>query len=239
MSDVFQTYERTYLSTKRFPQFFEVDVQSSMKVFKCGSCYPLSGRDENGCKIVLIRMGQMDLKTNTTYDYIRLFCYTLTVLLQEEETQIAGLVAIFDFANAGLQHILSPMDLLDFMKFVNSCGIVRKKRAIFMNFPSFGNIFLTMLKSLLSKKLKSRLFIIKNLNELQKLVNPKLLPKEYGGIKPEAEMMQDFLDLRDHHKESLQKLLSFKLDWSRIPHEKIFWTDADEKVGSFRRLEID
>lgn len=210
-----------------------------MKVFKDRSCYPLSGRDEDGCKIVLVRMGQMDLKANTTYDYMRLFCYTLTVLLQEEETQIAGLVVVFDFADAGLQHILSPLDLLDFMKFVHSCGIIRKKRAIFMNFPSFGNIFLTMLKSLLTKKLKSRFFVIKNLKELHSLVNPKLLPKEYGGVKPEAEMMQEFLDLRDRHKESLQRLLSFKLDWSKIPNEKIFWADTDKNVGSFRRLEID
>lgn len=99
MNETFQTFERMYLSRKRYPQFFDYtpeDFEKMIKLFDTGYCFPLSERDSEGRKIILIRTEKCDMNIYTTYDAVRILCYVITVLLEEEETQIAGVICLFD-----------------------------------------------------------------------------------------------------------------------------------------------
>lgn len=92
-------------------------------------------------------------------------------------------------------------------------------------------------KSTLSLKLKKRLSLLKHSADLKNHIDQALLPQ--GGTRTEAEMMEAFSKLRAEKRENLLRLLEFKVDWSKVPHERIWSKEEDETVGSFRRLEID
>jgi CRAL/TRIO domain len=175
----------------------------------------------------------------TTYDAVRLLCYVITVLVEEEETQISGIICLFDHANANLKHLMTPTDVRDFMHFVKNCSACRQKGTYVMNLPSFANFILEIFKSTLSAKLRKRFFLLKNKDDLKNHIDIELLPKSYGGKRTEEDMMEDFKKLRDDKRQNLLKFLEVKIDWSKVSPEKIFSKEEDETVGSFRKLEID
>jgi hypothetical protein len=214
-------------------------LDKALKLFDTGYCYPLSKRDSEGRRIILIQTGKMDPDLYTSYDATRLLCYVVTVLLEEEETQIAGIICVFDHSNVTLRHAMNPLDLKDFMDFAKKCTTCRQKGTYIMNLPSFANILMEIFKSTLSEKLKKRIFLLKGTDELKNYIDPSLLPKQYGGTESEEEMMKEFLNLRERKFVNLRKFLEAKIDWDKVSLDKI-WSNEDEaNVGSFRKLEID
>lgn len=91
-------------------------------------------------------------------------------------------------------------------------------------------------KKTASEKLRARLFHPKDIDELKTLINPALLPKEYGGTIPEEVMMAEFSRLVVLNDETLKRTLNFEIDETKIPQQQ---TSEVEVVGSFRKLEID
>lgn len=88
-----QTFERFYLARKKYSQFFpenSPNFERAMNFLKTGYCFPLSERDENGCRIVLVQTKRLDTSMYNIFDGIRLSMFVMAVLLEEEETQIAG-----------------------------------------------------------------------------------------------------------------------------------------------------
>jgi hypothetical protein len=243
MNETFQTFERMYLSRKRYPQFFDYtpeDFDKMLKLLETGYCLALSDRDEEGRKIILIRTERCDMNIYSTYDAIRLLCYVITVLLEEEETQIAGIICLFDHAGSNMKHLMTPTDVRDFMHFVKHCSACRQKGTYVMNLPSFANFLLEIFKSTLSEKLKKRFFLIKSKEDLKNHFDVNILPKSYGGKLTDEEMLADFKKLRDEKRPNLLKFLEVKIDWSKVSPEKISSKEeVEEAVGSFRKLEID
>lgn len=242
MKETFQAFERVYLAEKRYPKFFEYSEENMQKMFKLfdtGYCYPLPGRDDEGRKIILMRTGKLDYDVFSTHDSVRLLIYVITALLEEEETQIAGIMLIFDHANSTIRHAISPVDLLDLMDFSKKCSAVRQKGTIVMNLPSFGVVLLELFRSVLSEKMKKRLVVLKNSDDLKNHVNLSMLPKEYGGTTSEAEILESFLQFRESKRANLQMLLDAKIDWDNVNHDKVWSNHDDEGIGSFRKLEID
>ena len=76
----------------------------------------------------------------------------------------------------------------------------------------------------------------KDMEDLKNFIDPQLLPKEYGGLLPEAEHMENFDEFFKTVRPNLDKIRSRIVDWSKVPdvQEKL-----KETVGSFRKLEID
>lgn len=134
---------------------------------------------------------------------------------------------------------MRPVDVRDFMDFVKNCSVARIKNSYVANLPSFAHFMIELFKSAMSDKLRKRLFIVKSSSELKNHIDKSILPKEYGGTRTEAEMMQDFVKLRESKQHLIQKVLDFSIDWNKVPIEKIHSDDDFESVGSFRKLEID
>lgn len=225
------------LSRKRYPQFFDADIEASIKMFDSGFCYPLDQRDEHGRRVVLVQIHKWDPSLYTVYDAIRLYCYIYSVLLEEEETQIAGIVSVYDFAGVTMKHLMAPKDLVDMIDFIQKCTAVRNKGDIVMNLPSFTQFLVEIALSAMNEKIRKRLVIMKQGDELMNYIDRELLPKHFGGIRSEGEMMQAFLKLRDEHRQKLHEYYSFKLDNAKVPPSKFL--SSKDVVGSFRKLEID
>lgn len=242
MDEAFQTLEKKYLAPKRYPQFFDAEAHNMgkmMKLFEAGACYPLIERDDEGRRIVLLQSIKWDTEIFSVHDAMRLLSYVNTVLLEEEETQIAGVVFVFDFAGANLKQIMSPMDARDFMDCMKKCQTGRLKGTYFMNLPSFANVLMELFMQLLSEKLRKRVVVLKSSDELKNYINPSWLPQEYGGTKSEAEMRQAFIKFRDEKQEKLLQFFDYRVDWNKVPHDKIWSKEDEEAIGSFRKLEVD
>lgn len=241
MKEAFETFERLSLIKKRYSRFFDVEKSSYatiLKLYETGFCYPLKNSDE-GRRIILIQTNKWNPEIFSVYDTIRLYCFVISTLLEEEETQIAGIITIFDYQELTLQQMMSPKDLMEFIDFVKNCSTTRQKGSYIVNLPSIGNVLMEFTKSILSQKLRERLFIVKHTNDLKNFINPSLLPEKYGGDQKEKEMLESFLNLYDKHRENVHKSLEFEPDWSKVSHEKIWSKNEDEPIGSFRKLEID
>jgi hypothetical protein len=242
MDDAFQIFERLYLSRKRYPQYFDYtpeDFEKMLKLLDTGYCLALPDRDSEGRKVILVQTERCDMNVYSTYDVVRLLCYVVTVVLEEEETQIAGIILLFDHAGASVKHLMTPTDARDFIHFVKHCCACRQKGTYTMNLPSFANFMFELTMSLLNEKLKKRLFLIKSPDELKNIFDVNILPEKYGGKHSEEKILEEFKKLRDANRPNLLKFLEVKIDWSKVSPEKLMSKDEDETVGSFRKLEID
>lgn len=239
IDEAFQTFERMHMAKKRCAQFFKQDIEASMKMFDSGYCYPLSERDEEGRRVVLVQTRKWNPDVFSVYDATALICYITFILLEEEETQIAGITYVFDHKEITLRHAISPLDARDLMYFVKNCAACRQKGYYTVNLAPFANFIVELFRSFLSEKLKKRFFVLKTFEELKDHINPALLPMHYGGTRSEIDMKQDFLKLHDKHQENVRKFLELKIDWSKVPHDKIWSNSEESNVGSFRKLDID
>lgn len=239
MNEVFQTFENYYLSRKRYPRFFANAIGDSMKMFSTGCCYPLAGRDNEGRKVVILQAGKWDPDEFSYLDALRLYCYISMVLCEEEETQIAGIVGISDYSHVSATNLPSPADLSDFIDISKKVATFRQKGNYIVNLPSFGRFLFEIAMSIMTEKLRSRLHIVRNKSDMKNFINPAILPTEYGGICSKQDMMKEFLALEEKHVKNLRKLSDFKIDFSKVDVSKNESRNDEEKIGSFRTLEID
>lgn len=234
----FQLLENCYLAPKRYPQFSNINEGDANKFFATGCCYPLIERDEEGRRIVLVQSRKLDPDKFTAHDLIKFIACVLAVLLEEEETQIAGCIIIIDHTNVSIRHLGTTSDFSDQVNFSLERMVVRHKALYVTNLPAFGRFLWDFFKSFLSNKLTKRVHLLKH-DELKDYINPALLPTHYGGTRTEDEMVEAFLQLVAERKENVTKFLDFNIDWSKVPKEKLWPKGEEEIVGSFRKLEVD
>lgn len=239
MKEVFQTIERFYLSRKRYPKFFNTDMEDSMKMFITGCCYPLAGRDSDGRKIVMIHVEKWDINEFSNFDATRLLCYINMVLCEEEETQIAGVKCVFDYTYFGAKDVMALGDFTDFIDFSIKCANIRQGGNYFVKLPMFLSFLLEIGKSMLSKKMKKRIHVIKSFDELKAHIDPSMLPLECGGKIPQSLMMQEFVELHEKHLENLRKITNFKVDYSKVSFKKVWSNNDSGDIDSFGNLKID
>lgn len=65
-------------------------------LFDRGYAYPLTSRDDEGKKIILIQVRKFDTKIFNSCDAIRLLVLIVSTLMEEEETQITGKSTILE-----------------------------------------------------------------------------------------------------------------------------------------------
>jgi CRAL/TRIO domain len=158
-------------------------------------------------------------------------------LLEEEETQIAGVATIIDHGGITMKHtaLFTVSDIVDFATCLKS-AVGRYKQLFLVNLPTFAVFLLDVARSTLSDKLKERIVLPKNMEDMKNYIDLSMLPKEYGGLLPEAEHMEIFNVYFRNVRPKLEEIKARVIDWNKVPD---FKGSAAETVGSFRKLEID
>lgn len=108
----------------------------------------------------------------------------LGVASTEPETQIRGVVNIFDLDGFSLQQALlfTPSFAKMLVDLLQDVFPFRLKALHFVNQSKFFKIAFAVLKPFLKEKLRNRLYFHgKDMTSLHKHVSPDCLPKEYGG----------------------------------------------------------
>lgn len=156
--------------------------------------------------------------------------------MEEEETQIAGTATIIDHEGMTMRQtsMFSVTDIVDFADCIkNSVG--RHKKLYVVNLPPFALFLLEAARATLSDKLKSRIVIAKDIDDLKNYIDPLLLPKEHGGKYTEDEHKDNFDVFFRSVRPKLEEIKARVVDWNKVPDFKA----SKENVGSFRKLEID
>lgn len=74
MDRVFHTFEGCVLATKKYPKWFEFadsDYEKMMELYRTGYIYPLAERDDQGRRLIFIRLKKLDPEYFTSADAIR------------------------------------------------------------------------------------------------------------------------------------------------------------------------
>lgn len=196
---------------------------------------------ETGCRVVMLRPANLNVEKFASSDYFKLSSLISEVLCDEEETQICGLKFIVDFSNTPLKFftMFSLSDLKNLASLSQSSLAVRQKGHYVLNLPTYANSVLQFIKSLLSEKLKKRIFFLNDVEELKNHLDVGILPEEYGG-KIKVEDATKYL--KEQFKENYEMINWLNLMEIDITKESNRNRDSDldsSTMGSFRKLEID
>lgn len=223
---------------KLHPQWFNnltLNDERIMELYECGYIFPLSERDENGCRVIMIQASKLNTAKFTFADVLKIINFVIFTLLEEEQTQIAGFVYVFDHGDISLDYIslFSLIDVKNYLQCIQNAIPCRQKLGIWINLPNFAVKLLDFAKSLVNKKLQQRGFFYNDADKLSNHIDVKILPKEYGGQVPIKEMMEQFKELAAKCEKQLRAIDEIDID---IQYMK----DHNDNDGeSFRQLEID
>lgn len=239
MDMVFKSFENYNLAQKKYAKWFDIEdkeFDKMMELYQTGYIFPLRDRDEEGRKIIFIQLRRLDPDRFSSADAIRLSAVVSTSLMEEEETQIAGTATIIDHEGISMRHtgMFSVTDIIDFAECVKS-SVGRHKKLYVVNLPPFALFLLEAARSTLNDKLKKRITIAKDMNDLKNYIDPSILPKQYGGAYDEEEHREYFQTYFRAVRPKLEEIKARIVDWNKVPGLK----NANETVGSFRKLEID
>lgn len=228
--------ERFLVSCQTHPQWFQnltFEDTRMRDLFDSGFIFPLKERDENGCRVIMIQASKLDTKKFSFSDVLKVINLVIFTLLEEPETQIAGFVYVIDHKDISMDYIalFSLMDMKNYLKCIQNAIPCRQKQGFFVNLPSFAVALTDFGKSFVSSKLKARAYFYKDFEKLDGHIDHKILPKEFGGLTPIKEMMENFRSLAETYKESLKQ--------TDKQHIKLDFVESHDAVDSFRKLEID
>lgn len=143
----------------------------------------------------------------------------VATLMEEEETQIAGLSSISDYTDVTYQYfnLFSINDIKNFAHMTKMASVGREKENYFVNLPPFASFLFEVGKKALNEKLRKRLILTKNMDELTRdHIKVSMLPSECGGEKSESDMLENFKLLYKKHERNLQRIGSYEIDWEAV-----------------------
>ncbi|XP_063702524.1 clavesin-2 [Culicoides brevitarsis] len=237
-----------YMTVRQiYPHWFQkLDIEDPdiEGIITSGYLVPLLERDDHGRQVILSCAGKFDTSRYTSAQMARAHSLVCEVLLDDEENQVAGYTHINDESGLTMSilSLWSLVDLKNMLKCIQNSTPMRHRETHFINLPPFAMKFIDFGMSIISEKLKNRVVLHKSLDELKAKVNPKILPKEYGGTVPMAEMIEQF---KAKCRRNRLKILALDDMHIEITKNSPYWQEVEDNeidsgmCGSFRKLQVD
>ncbi|CAN8026922.1 unnamed protein product [Ixodes persulcatus] len=140
--------------------------------------------DAQGRRIVILKLGAWNPGICTLQEFFRAAFVALEYHLLEERLQIAGIVVVVDAGGYSLAHVrhYTPFEIRKLIKLAQDCYPLRIRGIYIVNHPPIFELFYSVAKLFLSRKLVKRVrFIGRRYKELHELLSLEGLPQEYGG----------------------------------------------------------
>jgi CRAL/TRIO domain len=237
-AEAFKMYEKFIVGGTVYPQWFrnfDLNDARTKETFESGYIFPLKERDQDGRRVIMVRAGVFNTKKFTADDLYHIIMLVVFTVLEEPETQVSGIVFLTDFKDTTLDYIsmFNIAELKAVVQFLQNGVPCRIKKAVWINFPSFGVALADMAKAFLTPKLAQRIHFYNDGKMFAETVDVKILPKEYGGVTPISEMIASFKTFFESQKGKLKKSDEQVVDVDRVVDYKL------EPVDSFKKLDID
>lgn len=210
-----------------------------------GVAFALPGRDKAGRRVMFTIGGNIDPNYHTSESVMKAIMLTFESFLEDEETQIRGFSHVLDESGITLSHLVlwNPSEISRIFGICEKAMPMRHKRLDFVRLPALLNYVYEFATNFMSEKLRSRIKLHKDSAHLSDGVDPKILPREYGGEIPLADMIQMFkaeIAARGPRVHALDRMqLDLNLMKKSDTAPKKLSSDIMGMRGSFKKLEID
>ncbi|XP_006821053.1 alpha-tocopherol transfer protein-like [Saccoglossus kowalevskii] len=139
--------------------------------------------DVDGRRVIVFQIDKWDVKQMEATEIIRSVLMLLEMLLEEEESQVNGVVVVADASGLTMSHVtkMGPSHRV-MMDVIQNALPLRFKAMHFVNEPKIIDAALALVRPFMSDKLKKRLqFHGEEFASLHKQIPSSILPAEYGG----------------------------------------------------------
>lgn len=223
------------------PELFQGLRPSAIKhVLEAGITGVLPGRDKQGRRVMMFLPGKWDPEKIPLNDIFRTNFATMSRLIEDEETQVNGIILMMDLNGFGWSQgkNISPFYAKRVMGLIQDAFPARFKGVHYLNAPSIFEYVFSIVKQFMKEKTISRLHFHGNrYEELKEFIDEENLPEDYGGKGPKysnKDWMEELLKLDAHFdNEAKYGLLDTTMQKPTLKE------DAMEcMVGSYRKLEV-
>lgn len=161
-----------------------------------------------GRKIFAFRPGKWDPSQRSLLDNLRANLIAIEMLIEDEQTQICGVVIVADFREFGFSQAkaMQPFVFKNYGNVLLNCIPVRIKGIHIIEQPRIFTVIFAIVSQFMKEKLKKRVYLHGgNLAGLHDHINKDLIPSDFGGDN-EATSMQQWLRFVMNCEEEYQHL---------------------------------
>ncbi|XP_067013739.2 clavesin-2 [Anabrus simplex] len=238
-------------------QNFDITLPAMDYLLNAGYMFATPERDSHGRRVLIARPGQFDPYKFTNADMCRIHGITYETLMEDEENQVRGFMHIGDGQGVGFHYLtlFTPKEAVRIVKNGERTLPMRHKEVHGFNVHPSLKFALDFGMSLISDKIKKRVKVHTSLETVLECLGDdrKVLPKEYGGVMPMAEMIdlwkKEVLAHRDlllsHDKMNVREDMFSEqakagaVSALRQGNSCGMGSDILGISGSFRKLEVD
>ncbi|XP_026745283.1 alpha-tocopherol transfer protein-like isoform X2 [Trichoplusia ni] len=161
-----------------------------MELLDLGYIFVSPFKDKAGRRVVIYRPGVFDPYKYTNQDMCRIMGTCYETLLEDEDTQVRGVVHYADGSGVSFPHLtlFTPKEAVRIVKNGERTLPMRHKEIYGINVHPTIKFALDFGMALISDKIRKRVKLYSALEEVE--IDKNLLPKEYGGIMPMKEMIE-------------------------------------------------
>jgi len=165
-------------------------------------------REQTGRRIMIYKIGNWN---PNSYSVEELFKATVVILelgVMEQRAQILGGICIFDLGGITLQHAwqITPTIARMAVELLVTSFPIRTHAIHIINESWIFDIIFTIFKPFLDDRMKEKIhFHGQDLESLHSHIDPKFLPKAYGGFRPEYSYT-DWVDNLVHNKDIVAEM---------------------------------
>lgn len=210
-------------------------------VLEAGITGVLPHRDKLGRRVIIFRPGKWNPANFPINDIFRTNFVTMSRLIEDEETQINGIVMVSDLDGFGWTQgkNISPWYGKKVMSLIQDAFPARFKGMHYFNEPTIFDYIFAILKQFMKEKTVSRLhFHGKKYEELKEFIDEEHIPEDFGGKGPKytnKAWADELLQLDNHFDEEAKYgLVDGTLQKPTMKEDAI-----DCMVGSYRKLNVD
>ncbi|CAG9826419.1 unnamed protein product [Diabrotica balteata] len=158
-----------------------------------GYMFACPKRDRLGRRVIFYRPGVFDLYSFSNADMCRIHGVVYETLLEDEENQVRGFVHVADGQGVGFPYLtlFSIKEAVRIVKNGEKTLPMRHKEVHGMHVLPTMKFAVDFGMSLISEKIRSRVRLYSNIQDMISSghIEVDILPKEYGGTMPMAEMI--------------------------------------------------
>ncbi|XP_059469136.1 clavesin-2-like [Neocloeon triangulifer] len=190
IEDSFNLLVNYYLYRQRYRHLFiGLNVQDPLirRALFDGIPGVLPQCDKRGRRVLVIYANNWDIEQYSLLTIYRGLLLSLEKLIQDQQTQMAGLIVIVDWSGFTLRHTgaLSPKALKLMLEGLQDAFPARFKAIHMIGQPWYLEAALSVIKPFLKEKTRNKIFLHgANLSKLHEYVDKELLPAELGGEGP-------------------------------------------------------
>ncbi|XP_068619992.1 alpha-tocopherol transfer protein-like [Battus philenor] len=147
-------------------------------------------KDKAGRRVIIYRPGVFDPYKYTNQDMCRVMAICYETLMEDEESQIRGLVHFADGGGVGFPHLtlFTPKEAVRIVKNGERTIPLRHKEIYGVNVHPTIKFALDFGMALISEKIRKRVKLYTSIADVE--IDKNLLPQEYGGVMPMKEMIE-------------------------------------------------